>query len=145
MATLPRKYKLLPRTRLLPRRLLRLCPRAAPMALHLHFLQTALLAVRRQRTSPKKRVKKRQVHFVANCVYADHVAGGDIHFFNMAQATTEAGYPLHFYGGHALEGHVQRRKLNATLTLTDRRQAGGINMERLSGQIRLFNDYRRRL
>ena len=90
-------------------------------------------------------MKKRQVHFVANCVYADHVAGGDIHFFNMAQATVEAGYPLHFFGGHALQGHLQRRKIDATLTLTDLQQAKGINMESLGGQIRLFNDYRGRL
>lgn len=90
-------------------------------------------------------MKKRLVHFVANCVYADHVAGGDIHFFNMAQATTQAGYPLHFFGGHALQGHLQRRKIDATLTLTDPQQAKSINMDSLGGQIRLFNDYRGRL
>lgn len=90
-------------------------------------------------------MSKRQVHFVANCVYADHVAGGDIHFFNMAQATIEGGYPLHFFGGHALKQHLEKRKNDATITLTDSGQTTGINMESLRGQFRLFKDYFGRL
>lgn len=90
-------------------------------------------------------MSKRQVHFIANCVYGDHVAGGDIHFFNMAQATIEAGHPLHFFGGHALKQHLERRKIDATITLTDGGVAKGIDMDRFGGQVRLFKDYGGRL
>src|SRR5687767_8274204 len=63
----------------------------------------------------------------------------------MAQATIDAGYPLHFFGGHALQQHLERRKINAAVTLTDSRQERGINMDTMSGQFRLLKDYFRRL
>ena len=84
---------------------------------------------------------KRQVHFVANCVYSDLVAGGDIHFFNMARATVESGFPLHFFGGHALKEHIRNRDIAATVTLTDQKKLRRINMETLEGQLRLLLNY----
>src|SRR5690349_24431776 len=88
---------------------------------------------------------KRQVHFVANCVYGDHVAGGDIHFFNMARAAVEAGFPLNFFGGHALKQHVESRKIPATVNLTDHRKLRPLDIDRLEGQLRLFVNYFGRL
>src|SRR5688572_3423379 len=63
----------------------------------------------------------------------------------MAQATIEGGYPLHFFGGHALKQHLEKRKIDATITLTDSGEAKGINMESFPGQLRLFKDYFGRL
>jgi len=82
------------------------------------------------------------VHFVANCMYGEHVAGGDIHFFNMAQATIETGHPLHFFGGHALQASIYRvpTAKKPSLTLTDSQMAGGITGS-LRGQFRLLRDY----
>ena len=49
---------------------------------------------------------KRRIHFIANCVYGTHLAGGDIHFFEMARAAAEAGYDVNFFGGFALQQHI---------------------------------------
>ena len=57
-----------------------------------------------------KRKPRPRIVFVANCVYGDHVAGGDIHFFHMAQAAIEAGYEVHFFGGQALISHLEKRQ-----------------------------------
>lgn len=72
-------------------------------------------------------------------MYGEHVAGGDIHFFNMAQATLEEGYPLHFFGGHALKKHLEG-KFNVAVTLTDKGQIGRIGPS-LTDQFRLLRDY----
>jgi glycosyltransferase involved in cell wall biosynthesis len=84
---------------------------------------------------------KRQVHFVANCVYCELLAGGDIHFLNMARATVEAGFPLNFFGGHALKQHVVNRNIPATVTLTDHGKLRPINIDRLEEQLRLLVNY----
>jgi glycosyltransferase involved in cell wall biosynthesis len=78
---------------------------------------------------------------VANCVYGDHVGGGDIHFFQMAQSAIRAGYRLHFFGGHALKGHLEQQRIAADQTLTDSKKLGKINMESLTGQFRLLFNY----
>lgn len=84
------------------------------------------------------------IHFFANCVFGDHVAGGDIHFFHMAEASLAEGYPVHFFGGHALQQHLQNRHIAVTQTLTDKRMMRPIRQETLEGQCRLFWDYLRR-
>jgi glycosyltransferase involved in cell wall biosynthesis len=89
-------------------------------------------------------VNKRRVHFIANCVYSDHVAGGDIHFFEMARAALDAGYDVNFFGGHALQGHLADQKIAASMTLTDRRKMSPINLATRGGQMALLADYSRR-
>jgi glycosyltransferase involved in cell wall biosynthesis len=84
---------------------------------------------------------KRRVHFIANCVYSNHVAGGDIHFFEMARAAIEAGYEVNFFGGHALQKHITDQRIPATITLTDQRQHPEIDLGKFTGQLALFNDY----
>jgi glycosyltransferase involved in cell wall biosynthesis len=83
----------------------------------------------------------RRIIFIANCVYGDHVAGGDIHFFQMAQAAIDAGYQVHFFGGQALKEHLAKRRIAATQTCTDHKKVGRLNAESLSGQLRLLLDY----
>jgi glycosyltransferase involved in cell wall biosynthesis len=89
-------------------------------------------------------VNKRRVHFIANCVYSDHVAGGDIHFFEMARAALNAGYDVNFFGGQALKAHLADQKIDAPMTLTDRRKMPAINIATRAGQISLLADYSKR-
>jgi len=89
-------------------------------------------------------VNKRRIHFIANCVYSDHVAGGDIHFFEMARAALGAGYEVNFFGGHALQGHLADQKIAASITLTDTRKMPPINLATRKGQIALLADYTKR-
>src|SRR5260221_13338814 len=85
-----------------------------------------------------------RIHFIANCVYGTHLAGGDIHFFEMARAAAEAGYDVNFFGGFALQQHVAAQSLKATITLTEQSQRAGINPATLAGQVALFRDYYKR-
>ncbi len=77
-------------------------------------------------------------------MYGDHLAGGDIHFFKMAEAAIRAGHAVNFIGGHALQGHVERLSLRATVTLTDRGKMSKINAEQVGGQFSLLADYTKR-
>jgi len=86
----------------------------------------------------------RKIHFIANCVYGNHLAGGDIHFFEMARAAAEAGYKVNFFGGHALAAHLKEQKLDASQTLTEQTQKPDINLANFRGQISLFLDYFKR-
>ncbi len=83
----------------------------------------------------------RRIVFLANCVYGDHVAGGDIHFFQMAAAALRAGYRLHFFGGQALKQHLAKQGLMVEQTCTDSKKLGWINMDSLRGQLRLLLNY----
>src|SRR2546423_507918 len=86
----------------------------------------------------------RRIHLIANCVYGTHLAGGDIHFFEMARAAAQAGYEVNFFGGYALRQHVNSQELPASVTLTEPTQQSAINPATLRGQIALFRDYFRR-
>lgn len=90
-------------------------------------------------TGPRKRI-----YFFANGIHADQISGGDIHFFQMAQASMDAGYIVHFFGGHALEKQLRRRFKDFELTLTDNSQAQPFNANSFFGQFRLLFDYSRR-
>ena len=89
-------------------------------------------------------MNKGRIHFIANCVYSDHVAGGDIHFFEMARAALGAGYDVNFFGGHALKGHLEDQKIPASITLTDSKKMPPINLATRKGQIALLADYTKR-
>src|SRR3954471_13381326 len=88
--------------------------------------------------------RPRKIHFIANCVYGNHLAGGDIHFFEMARAAAEAGYKVNFFGGHALASHLKAQKLDASQTFTEQSQKADINPGNFRGQISLFLDYLQR-
>lgn len=88
---------------------------------------------------------RRRIYFFANGIYSDQISGGDIHFFHLAQAAMDAGHPVHFFGGHALEKQLHARFKHFELTLTDRTQAKPFNAGSFFGQFRLLFDYSRRL
>ena len=100
-------------------------------------------------TNPQSPIRNPQstrgrIHFIANCVYGTHLAGGDIHFFEMERAAAEAGYDVNFFGGFALQQHIAAQSLKATITLTEQNQTTGINPGTLAGQVALFRDYYKR-
>jgi glycosyltransferase involved in cell wall biosynthesis len=88
--------------------------------------------------------RPRLVCFV-NGIYSSHFGGGDIYFKYIAQAALDAGCELHFFGGHALKGYLQRMGFPENITLTDRCQADLGNVNALGQQLRLLLDFARRL
>ena len=81
------------------------------------------------------------VFFIANCMFRDHLAGGDVHFLHMAEAVVNAGYRLRFVGGHAVQRQVEARGFKADMLLTDKRTLPPFSTETLGGQLRLLVDY----
>jgi glycosyltransferase involved in cell wall biosynthesis len=86
----------------------------------------------------------RVVCFV-NGIYSESIGGGDVYFYFMARAALDAGYPLHFFGGHAFKNYLEKNKLPLNLTLTDDAPGKLGNVFQLAGQFRLLWDFRRRL
>ena len=86
----------------------------------------------------------RLVCFV-NGIYTQHIAGGDIYLTHIVRGVVEAGFPVHFFGGHALEWFLKHQNLPLNLTLTDRRIAEIGNDSSIGGQAKMFVDYGRRL
>lgn len=82
----------------------------------------------------------RKIHFFTNGIFSTSFAGGDMVFFNLAQAAADAGYEINYFGGHAFQQIVTSQKLPGTVTLTDDaimpKAKGGIG-----GQIALFKDF----
>jgi glycosyltransferase involved in cell wall biosynthesis len=87
----------------------------------------------------------KRIYFFANGIFSDQISGGDIHFFHLAQAAMDAGYTVHFFGGHALEKQLRARFEKFELTLTDGAQTKSFNANSFFGQFRLLFDYGRRL
>jgi glycosyltransferase involved in cell wall biosynthesis len=94
-------------------------------------------------TAPQPVARPRLICF-ANTIYNDSMAGGDIYFYFMVQSALDAGYPVHFFGGHALRHFLQRWKLPENLTLTDSGPGKLGDVTKLAGQFRLLLDYIRR-
>jgi len=84
------------------------------------------------------------IHFITNGVFSTSIAGGDIHFLKLAQGAADAGYNLHFFGGHALQKVVQQHALPGKVTLTDQAAMAKVNTSALPGQFALFRDMYRR-
>jgi len=106
--------------------------------------QTLLGASEKKGDAQPAHARPRLVCFV-NGIYSSHLGGGDIYFKYIAQATRQAGYDLHFFGGHALEEYLQKMDLPMNLTLTDRGKADLSSVTSLSEQVRLLADFARRL
>ena len=88
--------------------------------------------------------RRPRVVFFVNGIFSEQIGGGDIFFAYLARAALEAGYPVHFFGGHALKRYLQREGLPLNLTLTDHGIAKLSDAGRLSGQLRLLLDFSRR-
>lgn len=85
-----------------------------------------------------------KIHFICNGIFSTSIAGGDIHFLNMAKAAIETGYELNFFGGTALREVIEQHKLSGTVTLTDDAKMPAVNQGALPGQIAMFRDFFRR-
>jgi len=88
--------------------------------------------------------RPRLVCFV-NGIFGDGIGGGDIYFYHIARAVIEAGYPIHFFGGHALKRYLEQQQLPAQQTFTDSAAGRLGEVMSLSGQFRLLWDFGRRL
>jgi glycosyltransferase involved in cell wall biosynthesis len=80
-----------------------------------------------------------------NGIFAEQIGGGDVHFAYMVRAVLGVGYPIHFFGGHALQSYLGRQGLPLNLTLTDKGMARLGDTTRLRGQFGLLFDHVRRL
>ena len=76
-----------------------------------------------------------RIFFISNGMYGDNVGGGDLHGYQMAEAAQAAGYELHFIGGHALKGYLQKRGFGGEIEVSgaesgfnDGRQSGFFNV-----------------
>ncbi|HEX4343132.1 MAG TPA: glycosyltransferase [Verrucomicrobiae bacterium] len=85
-----------------------------------------------------------KVHFLVNGIFNTNIAGGDIHFLKLADATARAGHDLNFFGGHALKEVLTQHKIPGTVTLTDETAMGKVNQGGLGGQFAMFRDFYRR-
>jgi len=94
-------------------------------------------------STPAPASRPRLVCFI-NGIYTNHITGGDIYFAYIVRTVVAAGYPVHFFGGHAFQQFLQREKLPPNLTLTDRRVGDLGNVSTLGGQLRLLIDYFKR-
>lgn len=85
-----------------------------------------------------------KIHFISNGIFSTRIAGGDIHFFKLAEAAGRAGYELNFFGGHALAEVIAQHKLPGTVTLTDDAKMARVNQGAFGGQLAMFRDFYRR-
>ena len=88
---------------------------------------------------------KPRLVFVANTMYSNIVSGGEIHTCNLTAGAIAAGYPVHFFTGHAMKAELERRALPVTVTVTDKQIMAPRDFGTLSGQMSLLVDYSRRL
>ena len=79
--------------------------------------------------------------FLANTLYGNHLTGGDNHTLQMAIAAMEAGYPVHFFAGHAMQTALEQRQIPTSVTLTDKQMMRPRDFATLPGQLRLLVDY----
>ncbi|HTV42313.1 MAG TPA: glycosyltransferase family 4 protein [Candidatus Sulfotelmatobacter sp.] len=86
-----------------------------------------------------------RVIFFVNGIFSENIGGGDIYFYHMARATIDAGYGVHYFGGHAFQNFLRKMNLPLDLTLTDDGPGNLGNVATLPGQFRLLWDFRRRL
>ena len=85
-----------------------------------------------------------KIHFVTNGVFSTTIAGGDIHFFKMAEGAAAAGYEINYFGGHALAEVVRNLNAPGQVTLTDQGKMPKVNQSSLPGQWTMFRDFYRR-
>jgi|GEM_PF-249125 len=88
--------------------------------------------------------RPRLVCFV-NGIFADGIGGGDVYFAHIARAVIDAGFPIHFFGGHVFQRYLARQGFPMNLTLTDSAAGKLGNVASLPGQFRLLADFARRL
>jgi glycosyltransferase involved in cell wall biosynthesis len=93
---------------------------------------------------PTSNPTRRRLLCFVNGIYGEGIGGGDVYFYFMARAALDAGYPIHFFGGHAFKYYLEKNKLPLNLTLTDEAAGQLGNVAQMAGQFRLLWDFRRR-
>lgn len=96
-------------------------------------------------TPPNRPGSRPRLVCFANDIYDESMAGGDVYFYFMVRAALDAGYPVHFFGGHAFKSYLKRWNLPENLTLTDSAPGRLGDVAKLAGQFRLLRDFGRRL
>jgi glycosyltransferase involved in cell wall biosynthesis len=84
---------------------------------------------------------KPTVFFFANGIYGEHVAGGDLHFIELARAAAQAGYDVKVFGSKVLESRLKPVNIGYQILLTSERTFAKSVEQSLSGQLRLLRDY----
>lgn len=83
---------------------------------------------------------KRLVCFT-NGVFGTGMGGGDVHLYSMCRMILQAGGRVHFFGGHALQKHLEQQCPGYEFTLTDGPHSKLLSDRNLSSQFRLFAGY----
>jgi glycosyltransferase involved in cell wall biosynthesis len=91
------------------------------------------------------RTRASRLFLFANGIYGDHVAGGDVHFLELAKRAHSAGYALHFFGGKALEKRLSQLGIPYDITCTNEHVLDKNCEQSFRGQLVLFFDYFKRL
>jgi glycosyltransferase involved in cell wall biosynthesis len=94
--------------------------------------------------APTSTAKPPRVVCFVNGIFGEGIGGGDVYFYFIARAILAAGYPIHFFGGHALKRYLEKNQFPPNLTLTDDGMGKLGNVGSLAGQFRLLADFRRR-
>jgi len=95
--------------------------------------------------APSSAARRPRLVCFVNGIFGEGIGGGDVYIYQMVRAAIDAGYPLHFFGGHALKRFLEKQNLPLSLTLTDSRAARLGDVNQLGGQFRLLRDFGGRL
>jgi glycosyltransferase involved in cell wall biosynthesis len=87
---------------------------------------------------------RRRVFFIANGMFDNQLAGGDVHLLHSIQAVTEAGWEPEYLSTRELEQHLKAWRLPANVTFTDRGHKQSLTNLSLKGKCRLFWEFSRR-
>jgi glycosyltransferase involved in cell wall biosynthesis len=92
-------------------------------------------------TAPAPPVVRSRIFFFANGVYTEHIAGGDIHFVELAKAALDSGHSLTFVGASPLRRWAESLSGRPEVILTDNAVLPDNVEQSLAGQLRLFHHY----
>jgi glycosyltransferase involved in cell wall biosynthesis len=95
-------------------------------------------------SAPVQQASVPRIIFFANGVYGEHLAGGDIHLYEIARGAA-ANFGLHFFGGKALENRLQTLGIPHSITLTNFHVLDKAVEQSFRGQLVLFRDYFKKL
>jgi glycosyltransferase involved in cell wall biosynthesis len=87
---------------------------------------------------------QKRIIFVANGLFGEQLAGGDINLLYAIKAVVAAGWQVEFFGGRVLEHHLKRWNLPANVIFTDSTNSQSLRNDSLGGQLRLFWEFFRR-
>ena len=90
--------------------------------------------------SPKTSARRR-IFFIANGMFNNQLAGGDIHLLHSIRAITEAGWEPKYLSTRELEQHLKLWHLPANVTFTDRDRKRPLNDHSLKERCQLLGEF----